>query len=98
MNNISSKIIFYYSHMKLYNFLIYELFSDIKLQKRCINSPLRSFGSNHVDLGGISLPESAIRRSSSMEVGYIENAIPPELSAACSRASAPFISQIKRTR
>lgn len=37
--------------------------------KSWINSPLRSFGSNHVDFGGIVLPPSATRISSAMEVG-----------------------------
>ena len=40
----------------------------------CINSPLRSFGSNQVDLGGMRSPASATANSSSMEVGYMENA------------------------
>ena len=39
-----------------------------------INNPLLSFGSNHVDFGGISLPASATVSSSSMEVGYMANA------------------------
>ena len=39
-----------------------------------INSPLSSFGSNHVDFGGISLPASEMLISSSIDVGNIENA------------------------
>ena len=55
-------------------------------QKRWMNRPLRSFGSNHVDFGGMSIPASATDRSSSIEVGYMENAIPSEASAASSSA------------
>ena len=39
-----------------------------------INNPLRSFGSNQVDLGGMSRPASATSSSSRMEVGYMEKA------------------------
>ena len=46
-----------------------------------INRPLRSFGSNQVDFGGISLPSSAICISSSMEVGNMAKATPPVSSA-----------------
>ena len=40
----------------------------------CTNKPLRSFGSNQVDFGGITLFSSAICISSATEVGNIANA------------------------
>ena len=48
----------------------------------CTNMPLRSFGSNQVDFGGIVSPASAIAITSSIRVGYSENAtfIPPATS------------------
>ena len=39
-----------------------------------INNPDRSFGSNHVLLGGISFPASATLNKSFIDVGYIEKA------------------------
>ncbi len=42
--------------------------------KECIKSPLRSFGSNQVDFGGITSPASAIANKSSIDVGYKANA------------------------
>lgn len=38
--------------------------------------PLRSFGSNHVDFGGMRSPASATPINSVIEVGYIANADP----------------------
>ena len=50
-----------------------------------MNNPLRSLGSNQVDLGGISLPQSATASNSSMEEGYIAKAIfsSPACPASC---------------
>ena len=63
-----------------------------------MNSPLRSFGSNHVDFGGMSIPASATRSSSSIEVGYMEKAIPPDASARSVSSLRPRIPPIKLMR
>ena len=41
---------------------------------QCTSSPSRSFGSNHVDFGGMMPPASEIAIRSSIVTGYIENA------------------------
>ena len=41
---------------------------------RCTNSPSRSFGSNHVDFGGMMPPASAMAIRSATLTGYSENA------------------------
>src|SRR5450759_4061757 len=46
-------------------------------QNRCTKRPERSFGSNHVDFGGIVAPASAIAMTSARDVGNIENATAP---------------------
>src|SRR5690606_8296523 len=42
--------------------------------KRCTSSPLRNLGSNQVDFGGMRRPASDTATSSSIVVGYMENA------------------------
>ena len=59
-------------------------------QKRWMKSPLRSLGSNQVDLGGISRPASATDSSSSMDVGYMANATPPVSSEALQRLQPAY--------
>ena len=49
--------------------------------------PLRSFGSNQVDFGGIRSPASATDSSSSIDVGYMEKAIFMSASQRRSRVS-----------
>ena len=60
--------------------------------------PLLSFGSNHVDFGGINRFASATAKSSSMDVGYIENASFISLSARRSSSDKPRIPPIKSIR
>src|SRR6056297_3895718 len=57
----------------------------------CTKSPLLSFGSNHVDFGGITIPASAIESRSSMVVGYIEKAIAMSVSARRSSSLKPLM-------
>ncbi len=60
-----------------------------------MKSPLRSFGSNHVDFGGIIRPASAISVRSSSVVGYIENAIFISVSARFSSSVRPLMPPTK---
>jgi len=61
----------------------------------CINSPLRSFGSNQVDFGGINLFSSAIFIRSSIDVGYMTKATPPVLSAISANSAALWLPPTK---
>ena len=63
-----------------------------------INSPLRSFGSNQVDFGGMRRSASATANSSWMEVGYMANATSMSLSALRFSSSRPRIPPIKSIR
>ena len=60
-----------------------------------MNNPLNSFGSNQVDLGGISLPASATLKSSEMDVGYIEKASFISLWHLFSSSESPLIPPTK---
>ena len=57
--------------------------------------PLLSFGSNQVDFGGINRFASATAKSSSIDVGYIENASFISLFARRSNSARPRIPPIK---
>ena len=57
--------------------------------------PLRSFGSNQVDFGGIRSPASATDSSSSIDVGYMEKAI---FMSASQRRSSSFTPRIPPTK
>lgn len=60
-----------------------------------MNMPLLSFGSNQVDLGGISISASATSKSSEIDVGNIENAIAISLWTLSSSSLRPLIPPIK---
>ena len=61
----------------------------------CINKPLLNLGSNHVDLGGISLLLSETANNSEIEVGYIENAITQSRLHLLSNSFKPLIPPTK---
>lgn len=54
-----------------------------------MNRPLRSFGSNQVDFGGMSFPASATEKSSVIEVGYMANATEQSSSQRLTSSSMP---------
>src|SRR5207253_6957368 len=71
----------------------------IGCQSSCISNPSRSFGSNHVDFGGMIASASDTVISSSTLTGYIENATAAlPLSTSCSSATVPLAPPTKSIR